>query len=74
MEIIEKKYFSTTEVLEFLKHYAGMDVSKSALFNWSATGFIPCKKAPNGRLLFPVADVQKWIDGTDQKKATNPEG
>ena len=60
----EKRYFSTLEVIAFLKDYAGMVVSRSTLFKWSMDGKIPYRKAPNGRLLFPCREVQSWIDGS----------
>jgi len=58
----EKKFFSTSELVTFLHDYAGMTVTKGTVFKWSMMGKIPCQKAPNGRLLFPVDKVQQWVE------------
>jgi hypothetical protein len=58
----EKRFFSTPELISFLRDYAGMTISKSTAFKWSMLGKIPCQKAPNGRLLFPVDEVRRWIE------------
>ena len=58
----EKRFFSTTEVITFLRDYAGLVISRSTVFKWTMAGKIPCQKAPNGRLLFPVNEVRDWIE------------
>jgi len=58
----EKRYFSTTEVIAFLKSYAGLTFSKSTIFKLSMRQAIPCQKGPGGRLLFPVQQIKTWID------------
>lgn len=58
----EKRFFSTTEVITFLRDYAGLVISRSTVFKWTMAGKIPCQKAPNGRLLFPCEAVKKWIE------------
>lgn len=58
----EKRYFSTPEVISFLKEYAGLTFSKSTIFKMSMRQDIPCQKGPSGRLLFPVQQVKAWID------------
>jgi len=62
-----KAYYSTTELVAFLFDYAGMRVTKGTIFKWSMSGKIPCKKAPNGRLLFPVHAIQDWLEGNTEK-------
>jgi hypothetical protein len=59
----EKVYFSTREVVAFIGDYTGMVVSAGTIHKYSMLGKIPFKKAPNGRLLFPVKEVKEWIDG-----------
>jgi hypothetical protein len=59
----EKVYFSTREVVAFIGDYTGMVVSTGTIHKYSMLGKIPVKKAPNGRLLFPVKEVKEWIDG-----------
>lgn len=58
----EKKFFSTPEVIAFLRDYAGLVIARSTVFKWRMDGKIPCQKAPNGRLLFPVNEVRDWIE------------
>ncbi|MEI6848182.1 MAG: hypothetical protein WCK32_09175 [Chlorobiaceae bacterium] len=58
-----KAYYSTTELVSFLFDFAGMRVTKGTIFKWSMSGKIPCQKAPNGRLLFPVNAIQDWLEG-----------
>ena len=58
-----KAYYSTSELVSFLFDYAGMRVTRGTIFKWSMSGKIPCQKAPNGRLLFPVDAVQAWLEG-----------
>jgi len=60
-----KRFYSTTELITFLFDYAGMKVTPGTIFKWSMSGKIPCQKAPNGRLLFPVDAVQKWLVGNE---------
>jgi len=64
----ERKYLCTSNLIHYLREYAGMNVSKSTIYRWSMNNSIPCKKAPNGRLLFPVQDIVEWIEGTAHKK------
>jgi len=59
-----KAYYSTSELVAFLFDFAGMRVTKGTILKWSMLGKIPCKKAPNGRLLFPVHAIQDWLEGT----------
>ncbi|MCX6178152.1 MAG: hypothetical protein NT163_02075 [Chlorobiales bacterium] len=61
-----KAFYSTPELVAHLRDYAGMIVTKGTIFKWSMSGKIPCQKAPNGRLLFPVDAVQKWLVGNDE--------
>jgi len=63
----QKAYYSTTELVAFLFDYAGMRVTKGTIFKWSMSGKIPCKKAPTGRLLFPVHAIQDWLEGNAEK-------
>ncbi len=58
----EKRYFSTPEVISFLKEYAGLTFSKSTIFKMSMRQSIPAQKGPGGRLLFPVQEVKAWVD------------
>lgn len=58
----EKRFFSTPELIVFLRDYAGMTITKSTVFKWSMLGKIPCQKAPNGRLLFPCEAVKAWVE------------
>jgi len=70
----EKRFYSTTELMAFLREYAGMVVSRSTVFKWSMTGKIPCKKAPNGRLLFPVEEVRRWVESGSDAVQSEEEG
>jgi hypothetical protein len=63
---IKKAFYSTPELVAYLRDYAGMKITKSTVFKWSMSGKIPCRKAPNGRLLFPVDAVQKWLIGNSE--------
>jgi hypothetical protein len=65
-----KAYYSTKELVAFLFDFAGMTVTEGTVFKWSMAGKIPCRKAPNGRLLFPVQAIQDWLEGN----AANVEG
>jgi hypothetical protein len=62
-----KAYYSTSELVAFLFDFAGMRVTKGTIFKWSMSGKIPCQKAPNGRLLFPVKAIQDWLEGNAEK-------
>lgn len=62
-----KTYYSTSELVAFLFDFAGMRVTKGTIFKWSMSGKIPCQKAPNGRLLFPVDAVQHWLECNAEK-------
>ncbi|MBV5304440.1 MAG: hypothetical protein JZU70_09625 [Chlorobium sp.] len=62
-----KAFYSTDELVAFLFDFAGMTVTKGTVFKWSMAGKIPCQKAPNGRLLFPVHAIQDWIQGDAEK-------
>jgi len=62
-----KAFYSTPELVAFLFDYAGMRVTKGTIFKWSMSGKIPCQKAPNGRLLFPVHAIQDWLEGNAEK-------
>jgi hypothetical protein len=61
-----KAYYSTSELVTFLFDFAGMKVTKGTIFKWSMSGKVPCQKAPNGRLLFPVDAVQEWLEGNTE--------
>ena len=59
----KKAFYSTPELIAHLRDYAGMKISKSTVFKWSMDGKIPVRRAPNGRLLFPVTAIQEWLEG-----------
>lgn len=60
----EKRYFSTDEVVLFLREYAGLTYSKNTIFKMTMRKDIPFQKGPSGRLLFPVQKVKAWVDGS----------
>ncbi|MBZ4219408.1 MAG: hypothetical protein LAC69_04380 [Chlorobium sp.] len=67
------KYFSTEGALQFLQDYAGIRLSKSRFFVLTATGRIPSKKSPTGRLLIPIDELQSWVDGDHEGNAEKVE-
>jgi hypothetical protein len=64
----EKAFYSTKELVVFLRDYSGMVVTENTVHKWSMLGTIPTRRAPNGRLLFPVKEIQDWIDGGGKKE------
>ena len=62
----EKRYFSTEGALEFLETFASLKLSKSRFFALTSAGKIPCRKTPTGRLLIPIDELTKWVEGTDE--------
>ncbi|TNJ37403.1 hypothetical protein [Prosthecochloris vibrioformis] len=70
----EKKYFTTPEVVAFLKAYAGLTFSRSTIFKMSMRQAIPCQKGPSGRLLFPVQQIKAWVDNGGKMKPSETKG
>ena len=62
-----KAYYSTSELVAFLYDFAGMRVTTNTVHKWTMAGKIPVKKAFNGRLLYPVDAIQKWLEGEAEK-------
>ena len=62
-----KAYYSTTELVAYLYDYAGMRVTTNTVHKWTMAGKIPVRRAPNGRLLYPVKAIQDWLEGNAEK-------
>lgn len=70
----EPKYLSSTGLMNYLREYAGFAPSRSNLYKLTMTGQIPFKKGPGGRLLFPIAEIRRWVDngGVVEPSETKP--
>lgn len=58
----EPKYLSSTGLISYLREYAGFAPSRSSLYKMTMTGQIPFLKGPGNRLLFPIADIRRWVE------------
>ena len=62
----EPKYLSTAGLLSYLKEFAGFAPSRSSLYKLTMDGQIPFIKGPGNRLLFPIAEIRKWVENGGQ--------
>ena len=62
----EPKYLSTEGLLSYLREFAGFAPSKSSLYQMTMCDQIPFIKGPGGRLLFPIAEIRRWVEAGGQ--------
>jgi len=58
----EPKYLTTAGLLSYLREYAGFAPSRSNLYKLTMNGQIPHIKGPGNRLLFPIRDIERWVE------------
>ncbi len=63
---VEPKYLSSKGLINFLQVYAGFTLSRSCLYKLTMDSQIPHVKGPGGRLLFPIEDIKKWLEGDSE--------
>jgi hypothetical protein len=57
-----RKYLNTDSLLEFCREVYDFPVSRVTIYRAQRAGRLHPKKV-GGRLLFPIADVEQWIEG-----------
>ena len=65
--IVEHQYLTVKELADLLR------LKERKVYDLAASGEVPCSRA-TGKLLFPAADIQAWIDGASSgRRAEAPD-
>ncbi len=59
----ERKYLSSEGLITYLKEFADYSISRSCLYRLTMNNAIPHIKGPGNRLLFPIAEITRWVEG-----------
>jgi hypothetical protein len=64
----EQKYMTIEGVRTFMQKMCGYSLSKSRIYALTMNDEIPHRKGPGGRLIFPIDEIVKWIEGDEKKE------
>jgi hypothetical protein len=62
-----KQFLNLESLIEYTRQIYDLPISKISIYRAVKSGSLPSMKA-NGRLLFRITDVDRWISGTSEKK------
>jgi hypothetical protein len=62
-----RQYLNLESLITYCREKYDLPVSKISIYRAVKSGSLPCMKA-NGRLLFRISDVERWIEGRSEKK------
>jgi len=62
-----KQFLNLESLIEYTRQIYDLPISKISIYRAVKSGSLPSMKA-NGRLLFRITDVERWIEGTSEKK------
>lgn len=62
-----RQYLNLESLITYCREKYDLPVSKITIYRAVKSGSLPSMKA-NGRLLFRIPDVERWIVGTSEKE------
>ncbi|NTV93761.1 MAG: helix-turn-helix domain-containing protein [Chlorobiaceae bacterium] len=60
-------YLNLESLIAYCREVYDLPVSKITIYRAVKSGSLPSMKV-NGRLLFRISDVERWIEGSSEKK------
>jgi len=62
-----KQFLNLESLIEYTRQIYDLPISKISIYRAVKSGSLPSMKV-NGRLLFHISDVERWIEGACEKK------
>jgi len=62
-----KQFLNLESLIEYTRQIYDLPISKISIYRSVKSGSLPSMKV-NGRLLFRISDVERWIEGSSEKK------
>jgi len=62
-----KQFLNLESLIEYTRQIYDLPISKISIYRAVKSGSLPSMKV-NGRLLFRISDVERWIEGSSEKK------
>ncbi|WP_041467289.1 helix-turn-helix domain-containing protein [Chlorobium phaeobacteroides] len=62
-----KQFLNLESLIEYTRQIYDLPISKISIYRAVKSGSLPSMKV-NGRLLFRISDVERWIEGACEKK------
>ncbi len=62
-----KQFLNLESLIEYTQQIYDLPISKISIYRAVKSGSLPSMKV-NGRLLFRISDVERWIEGSSEKK------
>jgi hypothetical protein len=63
----KRQFLNLESLVEFADQIYDLPISKISIYRAVKSKSLPSVKV-NGRLLFRITDVERWIEGTSEKK------
>jgi len=62
-----KQFLNLESLIKYTQQIYDLPISKISIYRAVKSGSLPSMKV-NGRLLFRISDVERWIEGSSEKK------
>ncbi|WP_449258251.1 helix-turn-helix domain-containing protein [Chlorobium limicola] len=63
----KRQFLNLESLIEYTQQIYDLPISKISIYRAVKSGSLPSMKV-NGRLLFRISDVERWIEGSSEKK------
>lgn len=63
----KRQFLNLESLIEYTQQIYDLPISKISIYRAVKSGSLPSMKV-NGRLLFRISDVERWIEGPSEKK------
>lgn len=67
LEKPKRQFLNLESLLAYTEEVYDLPISKISIYRAVKSGSLPSMKL-NGRLLFRISDVERWIEGSSEKK------
>jgi predicted DNA-binding transcriptional regulator AlpA len=67
LEKPKRQFLNLESLIEYIQQIYDLPISKISIYRAVKSGSLPSMKT-NGRLLFRISDVERWIEGTSEKE------